>query len=485
MVQAVINGSTTIANGEVQSDKKLVLEHTALFSLISRFLDALVIVVSAYAAYSLRFNAFALNEQYLVVVIFAVLLAMVLFPLCGLYHPLRNIHWPYLLQRLIVAWALLMLCLIVIGWATKTSADFSRLWLSYWAAFGFLGLFITHTLTTAVLSALRKQGWYQKRVLVAGIGDGAREVIRRLNTHPWTGFQVVAAADDDYDHLGSKVEGVPVIGMLKRIPQLVERHRIDEVWITLPLSMAHPIDEMLSGLRNTTANVRYIPDMQELRLLNYSVSDVAGLAVLNLSMSPMVGINRLGKFVEDYILGILILIATSPILLALAIGVKLSSPGPVFFRQKRHGWDGRTFECYKFRTMVVHEQGPTLKQATRNDSRVTKFGAFLRRTSLDELPQIFNVLKGDMSLVGPRPHAVKHNLLYRERIEDYMLRHKVKPGITGWAQINGWRGETDTDEKMKHRVEHDLYYIEHWSIWLDLKILVMTAFKGFVHENAY
>jgi putative colanic acid biosysnthesis UDP-glucose lipid carrier transferase len=485
MNHAVTNGSVSITNGAIQSEKRLILEHGALFSLISRLLDALVIITSAYAAYSLRFNSFALNEQYLVVVIFAVLLAMVLFPLCGLYHPLRNTHWPYLLQRLVAAWALLMLCLIVIGWATKTSTDFSRLWLGYWASMGFLGLFVAHTLTTSVLSTLRSQGWHQKRVLIAGIGDGGREVIRRLNTHPWTGFQVVAAADDNYDHLGSKIEGVPVVGMLKRIPQLVERFDIDEVWITLPLSMAYPIDEMLSSLRNTTANVRYIPDMHELRLLNYSVSDVAGLAVLNLTMSPMVGVNRLGKLAQDYILGTLILIAISPIMLGLAIGVKLSSPGPVFFRQQRHGWDGRTFECYKFRTMVVHEQGPTLQQATKNDNRVTKFGAFLRRTSLDELPQLFNVLKGDMSLVGPRPHAVNHNLLYRERIEDYMLRHKVKPGITGWAQINGWRGETDTDEKMKHRVEHDLYYIEHWSIWLDFKILAMTAFKGFVHKNAY
>lgn len=473
-------------NGAILSDKRLILEHAALSSFTARLLDVLVIVVTAYAAYRLRFGDIPFSEAYLILIIFSLLLAIMLFPQCGLYHPLRNTHWPHLLQRLIVAWSLLMLCLIVIGWATKTSAEFSRLWLGYWAGMGFIGLLATHALTASFLSTMRKRGWNQKRVLVAGAGNGGREVIRRLNMHPWAGLKVVAAADDDYHSLGSEVEDVPVIGRLRHIPELVERLYIDEVWITLPLSVSHPINEMLARLRNTTANVRYVPDMEELHLLNYSVSDVAGLAVLNLTMSPMVGINRLGKMIEDYVLATLIVIAISPLMLGIAIGIKLSSPGPVFFRQERHGWDGRKFECYKFRTMVVHqEQGSTIQQATKNDSRVTRFGAFLRRTSLDELPQLFNVLKGDMSLVGPRPHAVKHNLLYRERIEDYMLRHKVKPGITGWAQINGWRGETDTDEKMKHRIEHDLYYIEHWSLGLDFKILALTAFKGFVHENAY
>ncbi len=476
----------SVTHGTSPSDKRLILEHAALSSFTARMLDVLVIIGTAYIAYRLRFGDIPFSETYLVLVVFALLLAIMLFPQCGLYHPLRNTHWPHLLQRLVIAWALLMLCLIVIGWATKTSAEFSRLWLGYWAGLGFMGLLATHALTASFLSAMRKRGWNQKRVLVAGAGNGGREVIRRLNMHPWAGLRVVAAADDDYHSLGTQVEDVPVVGRLRHIPELVERLYIDEVWITLPLSGSHFINEMLARLRNTTANVRYVPDMEELHLLNYSVSDVAGLAVLNLTMSPMVGINRLGKMIEDYVLGSLILIAISPLMLGIAIGVKLTSPGPVFFRQQRHGWDGRQFECYKFRTMVVHdEQGQTLQQAQRNDSRVTRFGAFLRRTSLDELPQLLNVLKGDMSLVGPRPHAVKHNLLYRERIEDYMLRHKVKPGITGWAQINGWRGETDTDEKMKHRVEHDLYYIEHWSIGLDFKILAMTAVKGFVHENAY
>ena len=200
----------------------------------------------------------------------------------------------------------------------------------------------------------------------------------------------------------------------------------------------------------------------------------------------MEGVNRFIKAAEDRILATLILVAISPLMLFIALGVKLSSPGPVLFKQKRHGWDGKPIKVYKFRTMRVHEEEEgKITQARRSDPRVTPFGAFLRRTSLDELPQFFNVLQGRMSIVGPRPHAVEHNEFYKEQVEAYMQRHRVKPGITGWAQINGWRGETDTLEKMRKRVEYDLYYIENWSLWFDLKIIFLTLFKGFVNKNAY
>jgi len=208
--------------------------------------------------------------------------------------------------------------------------------------------------------------------------------------------------------------------------------------------------------------------------------------LMNLSTTPMEGFNRYLKAFEDRLLALLILILISPLLLIIAIGVKLSSPGPILFKQLRHGWDGKPIKIYKFRTMFEHsEEGGKVTQAGRQDARVTPFGAFLRRTSLDELPQFFNVLQGRMSIVGPRPHALAHNEEYKDQIDAYMLRHKVKPGITGWAQINGWRGETDTLEKMQKRVEYDLYYIDHWSLWFDLKILLLTLFKGFVGKNAY
>lgn len=194
---------------------------------------------------------------------------------------------------------------------------------------------------------------------------------------------------------------------------------------------------------------------------------------------------RLTKAIEDLVLGAIIFLLISPLLVLIAIAIKATSPGPVLFKQKRHGWNGEVINVYKFRSMVVHESKGSIEQAKRADVRVTPLGAFLRRTSLDELPQFFNVLQGRMSIVGPRPHAVEHNEYYKELVPRYMLRHKVKPGITGWAQIHGFRGETDTLEKMENRVEYDLYYIEHMSVWLDLKIIVLTLFKGFRHQNAY
>jgi putative colanic acid biosynthesis UDP-glucose lipid carrier transferase len=213
---------------------------------------------------------------------------------------------------------------------------------------------------------------------------------------------------------------------------------------------------------------------------------VAGLPVLNFSITPMMGINRLVKTLEDRILAFLLLLLISPLMFIIAIGVKLSSPGPAIFKQRRHGWDGKPITVYKFRTMKVHrEEKGQITQASKNDSRITPFGAFLRRTSLDELPQFINVLQGQMSIVGPRPHAIEHNEQYKRLINDYVRRHKVKPGITGWAQVNGWRGETNILEKMQKRIEYDLWYIENWSLWFDLKIILLTVFKGFVGQNAY
>lgn len=228
-----------------------------------------------------------------------------------------------------------------------------------------------------------------------------------------------------------------------------------------------------------------IPDVFTFNILQSRIEEVNGVPVVPLFDTPMNGINMVFKRIEDLLIASLILILISPILILIALSVKLTSKGPVIFRQIRYGMDGKPIKVYKFRSMNVMENDENVKQATKNDTRVTKVGAFLRKTSLDELPQFFNVITGQMSIVGPRPHAVAHNELYRDLIEGYMLRHKVKPGITGWAQINGWRGETDTLDKMKMRVEYDLAYIREWSLWLDIKIIFLTVFKGFVNKSAY
>ena len=260
----------------------------------------------------------------------------------------------------------------------------------------------------------------------------------------------------------------------------------DEVWIALPLKSEKRVNQVLDRLKNSTITIRYIPDIFGFRLLNHSVSEVAGIPVINISSTPMVGIHRFIKAIEDRFIALVIILLISPLLLLISLFIKFTSTGPILFKQMRHGWDGKQIKIYKFRTMLVHsEDNGAVTQAKINDVRITKLGAFLRKTSLDELPQFFNVLQGRMSIVGPRPHAVEHNDYYKEHIDSYMKRHKVKPGITGWAQINGFRGETDTLDKMKKRVEYDLFYIENWSVWFDLKIIIKTIFHGFVDKNAY
>ena len=252
------------------------------------------------------------------------------------------------------------------------------------------------------------------------------------------------------------------------------------------MSESAQISRIIELLRHSTAEIKFVPDLFGFELLNHSVERVAGLSVINLRNNPFDGEMRLLKAIEDRVLAFLILILISPVLLFVALGVKLSSPGPVLFKQKRHGRDGEVIEVWKFRSMKVHaEEAGKVTQATKGDSRVTKFGAFIRRTSLDELPQFFNVLQGRMSIIGPRPHAIAHNDHYKSIVQDYMQRHRMKPGISGWAQVNGLRGETDTLEKMRMRVEYDLHYMQNWSLWLDLKIIAMSILKGFVAKTAY
>jgi putative colanic acid biosynthesis UDP-glucose lipid carrier transferase len=237
-------------------------------------------------------------------------------------------------------------------------------------------------------------------------------------------------------------------------------------------------------LADTTATVYFVPDFFLFDLLHARWGVIGNVSILSIFDTPFHGIGGWVKRLEDIVLGIFALALVAPLMVAIAVGVRMSSPGPVLFRQRRHGLSGREIYVLKFRTMTVCEDGPLVRQAAIGDSRITAFGAFLRRTSLDELPQLLNVIGGSMSLVGPRPHAIVHNELYRSKIHGYMLRHKVKPGITGWAQVNGWRGETDTIEKMEKRIEHDLQYIHRWSIGLDIRILFLTVFGRRVRQNA-
>ena len=256
----------------------------------------------------------------------------------------------------------------------------------------------------------------------------------------------------------------------------------DQIWLAMPLKDADLIEHIIRGLRQTTSDIRLVPDFFGYRLINHSISSIADMSVINISVTPMDGLNRWVKAVEDKLIAILILILLSPLMLLIACAVKLSSRGPVIYRQERLSWNGRPFQMLKFRSMPINvEDGTGPKWARSGEVRATAVGRFLRKTSLDELPQFWNVMKGDMSIVGPRPERPVFVEQFKEEIPSYMQKHMVKAGITGWAQVNGWRGDTD----LKQRIEHDLYYIENWSIWLDLKIIFLTIFKGFINKNAY
>ncbi|HID0937632.1 TPA: undecaprenyl-phosphate glucose phosphotransferase, partial [Klebsiella pneumoniae] len=278
---------------------------------------------------------------------------------------------------------------------------------------------------------------------------------------------------------------VPYGGSLSTLIAQARAGEIDRIYIALSMKDEQIIKDLVSKLTDTTCSVLLIPDVFTFNILQSRTEEINGVPVVPLFDTPLSGINMLFKRLEDIVVSSIILVLISPVLIGIALAVKFSSPGPIIFRQIRYGMDGKPIKVWKFRSMTVMENDDKVIQATKNDVRVTKVGRFLRSTSLDELPQFFNVLFGQMSVVGPRPHAVSHNEQYRSLIQGYMLRHKVKPGITGLAQINGWRGETDTLEKMEKRIEYDLLYIRGWSIWLDLKIIFLTIFKGFINKSAY
>ena len=321
--------------------------------------------------------------------------------------------------------------------------------------------------------------------MVVGGGPVGVKVAKALHEGAEKGIDFVGYFDDRTDDRLHQEASTQRLGLLKDVASYCTTHRIHEVYITLPLGSQPRIVELLEEIQGTTASLFFVPDVFGISIIQGRLQDMNGVPVVGICETPFTGTNELVKRISDIILSSIILVLISPILLALAIGVKLSSPGPAIFRQRRNGFNGDEIIVYKFRSMRTQDNGPTVRQATKDDPRITPFGAFIRRTSLDELPQFINVLQGRMSIVGPRPHAVAHNEQYRQLIKAYMVRHKVKPGITGWAQVNGHRGETDTIDKMQARVEYDLEYLRNWSLGLDLQIIVRTVRLVFFDRHAY
>jgi len=383
------------------------------------------------------------------------------------------------------SWFVVVALLLLIGWATRTLNSFDPRVIVTWVFAAPVALFAARALMPVVLPRLLAAEGVQRVAVIAGEGELGRKLAERIRGTPFLGIRLAGFFDDrSPERLGS-VEPGESLGALDQVAVYVKTHHVDLIYITLPMASQPRILKLLDELHDTTASIYFVPDIFLFDLIQARTDTIGGIPVLAACETPFYGINGLIKRASDIVLASAILALILPVMLAIAIGVKLTSPGPTLFKQRRYGLDGKEIVVYKFRTMIVLEDGNVIKQATRNDRRVTRFGAFLRQFSLDELPQFFNVLQGRMSVVGPRPHAVAHNEIYRRLIKGYMMRHKVRPGITGLAQVNGLRGETDTLDKMQARIEHDLEYLRNWSLQLDLQIVVKTVFVLLKKQDAF
>lgn len=468
-------------------------------ALIARVVDSLGIGLALYAATLvqgtpwLRVHAFYALLGILLVQFFSEFLHV--------YQnwKIRNTLW--MIGLAVTAWTatgVVLLLFAVIFDQSIRLLDFELA--SLWFGFTIIAFAVARLLINRSIRLLRHFGLNQRRVAIAGAGAIGHYVHEQLKDNPWVGYQIVGVFDDrsykrfeleriinkrKREEVGPIKQGLPVNGSFTDLVTRAQANEFDVVFIALPMRAEHKIQEIIRQLSTTTVAVYVIPDFYSIETHFTHLVNINGVPAVSIFENPVSGLRGVVKRTEDIVFSLIILAIILIPMLFIAIGVKLSSPGPVLFRQTRYGLDGKPIQVLKFRTMRVMENGNDFKQATKNDPRITRFGSFLRRTSLDELPQFFNVLSGSMSIVGPRPHAIAHNEAYRNIIRGYMLRHKTKPGITGWAQVNGFRGETDSLEKMQNRVLFDIDYIRRWSVFFDIKIILLTVLKGFVGENAY
>ena len=415
-----------------------------------------------------------------------VILALLVFLLTFPGNQARtNTGMARIIGTIALEWSAIAGMLFLLGWASGTLTAFAPRVIVAWLILTPPLLFAAHRLVPHMLQKLLVAQGARKRAIVAVWNDAGRGLATRIKAMPALGIDVAGYFDDRADSRIAGADSGSRLGYLPEAVEYVKSHPIDIIYIALPMGSHPRILGLLNALRDTTVSIYFVPDIFQFDLIQARMETIGGMPVLAVCESPFRGSDAFVKRMADIVLSSAFLILFSPLMLAIAAGVKLSSPGPVLFRQRRYGLDGREIIVYKFRTMRVLEDGDTVRQAERGDPRVTRLGTLLRATSLDELPQFLNVLQGRMSVVGPRPHAVAHNETYRKLINGYMIRHKVKPGITGLAQVNGARGETDTIDKMRLRVEYDLAYMRSWSLQLDFFILLKTIVVVLGRQNAY
>jgi len=423
------------------------------------------------------------------VVLLGTVLGINFLHLAGAYRFAKFGHIESAVGRVLTGWLATLAILFVATRPIEPVIATDRPWIAVWFLGGLTLLVATRIALHHQIHRWARQGRLGQIVAIVGAGPIAQRLLRSLRISSPTSLRIVGVYDDDAARLPQRCMGHPILGTVEDLVRDARRMGIATILVAMPLSSDRILVETLNRLSLVPVDVRLCPDEFGLRLGTVQVSHLAGLTFLNVIDRPLRDWKWIAKVIEDRLLAALILALISPLLMAVAMLIKLDSPGPVFFRQKRYGFNNDLIEVLKFRTMHHAASDIDAEQLTRrNDPRITRIGGFLRRTSIDELPQFLNVLRGEMSIVGPRPHALKAKagtLLYQEAVKYYDARHRVKPGITGWAQVNGWRGETDTVEQIRKRVEHDLYYIEHWSISLDLKIIVQTIFGGFTGQHAF
>jgi putative colanic acid biosynthesis UDP-glucose lipid carrier transferase len=462
--------------------RSLLKDNAPLFEWLVRLFDPLLVMLTGWLAYRWYLDTWNLPERYLLALIGMAVFCFALFPLLRLYSPRRGVTLFEEAGRLVNAWLLIAAAWFGYLFLSKSGADFSRAWSLYWIGFGATTHLAFRAGIRLFLGYLRRRGYNQRFILIIGAGRLGQDIARRLALTPWSGLAVRGFYDDDPALAGKRVEGIDVRGPIDVVTSHLATESVDQVWIALPLRAEARIRELLLQLSRHSVEVRLVPDIFNFTLLNHSMTEVAGLPVINLTESPLSGANRVIKGAEDFVLSLCLLLAASPVMLLIALGVKLSSSGPVFYRQERVTWNGEHFQMLKYRTMPVGAEATTGPVwASSGEKRATPLGAFLRRFSLDELPQLINVLRGDMSLVGPRPERPEFVKQFREQTPGYMQKHLVKGGITGWAQVNDLRGNTD----LTRRIEYDLYYIDNWSLWFDLRILCLTLWHILKSRNAH
>lgn len=469
--------------------QRLIQDNQKNFSRLQMLIDVIVLAVSYISAWFLRFmGPFAYSaeqglsfEQYMLALIFIIPGYLLLYQAFTLYEPLHMQGRRLMLANIIKANVLGMLIFVFLLYMLKES-DFSRLTVYIFCVVNILLEWGVRMLIFAVLRDMRKKGLNQKQIILVGYSRAAEEYIDRIEANPQWGYIVRGILDDNVP-AGTVYKGIKVIGRIANLTVILPANRLDEIAITLGLSEYYRLEEIVAMCEKSGVHTKFIPDYNKIIPTKPYTEDILGLPVINIRYVPLSNtFNAMVKRVMDILGSIAAIIVSSPVMLLMCILIKATSPGPLIYKQERVGLHNKTFWMYKFRSMEIQPESEEKKAWTvKNDPRVTGIGKFMRRTSIDELPQLFNILKGDMSLVGPRPERPFFVEKFREEIPRYMVKHQVRPGLTGWAQVNGYRGDTS----IRKRIDCDLYYIENWSIGFDIKILFLTIFKGFINKNAY